>query len=92
MRMFSGWFQRSKWRPCLRNVLPKSSVLLCVFLWANGLNVKNVHKEMFPVNGGKCLSRKAVHNWFEKFSQGRSKVAYCVGPGRLVEIVTEAAV
>jgi hypothetical protein len=21
---------------------------------------------MFPVNGGKCLSRKAVHNWVEK--------------------------
>jgi hypothetical protein len=24
---------------------------------------------MFPVYGGKCLSRKAVHNWVEKFSQ-----------------------
>jgi hypothetical protein len=30
---------------------------------------------MFPIYGGTCLSRKAVHNWFEKFSQGRSKVA-----------------
>jgi myo-inositol catabolism protein IolC len=30
---------------------------------------------MFPVYGGKCLSRKAVHNWVEKFSQGRSKFA-----------------
>jgi hypothetical protein len=29
---------------------------------------------MFPVYGGKCLSRQAVHNWIEKFSQGRSKV------------------
>jgi hypothetical protein len=29
---------------------------------------------VFPVYGGKCLSRKAVHNWTEKFSQGRSKV------------------
>jgi hypothetical protein len=27
------------------------------------------------VYGGKCLLRKAVHNWVEKFSQGRSKVA-----------------
>jgi hypothetical protein len=30
---------------------------------------------MFHVYGGKCLSRKAVHTWLEKFSQGRSKVA-----------------
>jgi hypothetical protein len=32
------------------------------FLWAKGLNAKDIHKEMFPVYGGKCLSRKAVHN------------------------------
>jgi hypothetical protein len=36
------------------------------FLWAKGLNAKDIHKEMFPVYGGKCLSRKAVHNWAEK--------------------------
>jgi hypothetical protein len=30
---------------------------------------------MFPVYGVKCLSRKAVHNWVEKLSEGRSKVA-----------------
>jgi hypothetical protein len=30
---------------------------------------------MFPLYGGKCLSRKAVHNWVEKFSQGHSKAA-----------------
>jgi hypothetical protein len=38
-------------------------------------NVKDSHKEMFPVYGGKCLSCKMVHNWFEKFPQGRLKVA-----------------
>jgi hypothetical protein len=27
---------------------------------------------MFPVYGGKCLSSKDVHNWVEKFFQGRS--------------------
>jgi hypothetical protein len=42
------------------------------FLWARGLNAKHVHKEMFPVYGGKCLSRKAVHNWVEKSSEGRT--------------------
>jgi hypothetical protein len=46
-----------------------------VFLWAKGPKAKYTHKEMFPAYGGKCLSRKAVQNWVEKFSQGRSKVA-----------------
>jgi hypothetical protein len=36
---------------------------------------KDTDKEMVPVSDGKCLSRKAVHNWIEKCSQGRSKVA-----------------
>jgi hypothetical protein len=33
-------------------------------LWAKGLNANNIHKEMFPVYGGKCLSRKAVAPWW----------------------------
>jgi hypothetical protein len=32
------------------------------FLWTERLNAKDIHKEMFPVYGGECLSRKAVHN------------------------------
>jgi hypothetical protein len=36
------------------------------FLWTEGLNAKDIHKERFPVCGGKCLSRKAVYNWVEK--------------------------
>jgi hypothetical protein len=42
--------------------------LVCLFVWAKGLNAKDIHKEMFPVYGGKCFSRKAVHKWVEKFS------------------------
>jgi hypothetical protein len=45
------------------------------FLWAKGLNAKDIHKEIFPVYGGKCPSCKDVHNWVEKFSQGHFKVA-----------------
>jgi hypothetical protein len=45
------------------------------FLLPKGLNAKNIHKKNFPVYGGKGLSRKAVHNCFEKLSQGHSKVA-----------------
>jgi hypothetical protein len=33
------------------------------FLWAKGHNAKKIHEEMFPFYGGKCLWRKAVHNW-----------------------------
>jgi hypothetical protein len=32
------------------------------FLWEKGLGANDIHKEMFPVYGGKCLSCKAVHS------------------------------
>jgi hypothetical protein len=43
------------------------------FFVGKRVNAKNIYEEIFPVYGGKCLSRKAVHSWVEKFSQGRSK-------------------
>jgi hypothetical protein len=36
-------------------------------LWAKGLNANDIHEEMFPVYGGKCLSRKAVPSWWQKY-------------------------
>jgi hypothetical protein len=36
-------------------------------LWANGLNEKNIHIEMFPVYSGKCLPHKAVPPWWQMF-------------------------
>jgi hypothetical protein len=39
---------------------------LCVFLWTKSLNANDIHKKIFPVYGGKCLSRKAANNWVEK--------------------------
>jgi hypothetical protein len=47
---------------------------------------------MFLVYVGKCLSRKAVHNWVDSFSQGRSKITDDARPDRPVEIATEATV
>jgi hypothetical protein len=38
-------------------------------------------KEIFSLYVGKCLSPKAVHNWVEKHSQGRSKIADDARPG-----------
>jgi hypothetical protein len=70
----------------------RSVLLLCfAFLWAKGLDAKDIHKEMSPVYIGKCLSRKAVHSWVEKFCQEHSKVIDAQ-PGRPVEIATEATV
>jgi hypothetical protein len=59
-------------------------------LWAKLLNRKDIHKEMFLIYGVKCLWYKALRNWVEKFSQGRSKVADDGRPSRPVEIATEA--
>jgi hypothetical protein len=61
-------------------------------LWAKGLNAKDIHREILPLYGGKCLLRKAFHKWVEKFSQGRSKVADDALLGRPVDIATEATV
>jgi hypothetical protein len=44
------------------------------FSWAKRLNKKDIIKEMFPVYGGKCFSRKAVRNWLEKLSQRRFEI------------------
>jgi hypothetical protein len=45
------------------------------FLRAKGLNAEDINKQIVPVQCGECWSCKAVNNWGEKFSQGRSKVA-----------------
>ena len=44
------------------------------FLWAKGMAAKDVHKEMLPMYGEHCLSRHAVHNWAQKFSEGRRSI------------------
>jgi transposase len=66
--------------------------MCCALLWAKRLTAKDILIELFPVYGGKCLSRKPAHNWVEKFSQGRSKVADDARRGRPVETATEATV
>jgi len=41
------------------------------FLWAKGMAAKDIHKEMLPMYDEHCLSRQAVHNWVQKFSDSR---------------------
>jgi hypothetical protein len=45
---------------------------------------------MLPLYGGKCLSRKAVHIWAEKFSKGRSEVTDDARRFLPLKIATEA--
>jgi hypothetical protein len=59
-----------------------------LILWMKGLNAKDIHKEIFPVYGGKCLSRKSIHNWVEKFFQARSKVIHDARPAAEVVVTT----
>ena len=44
------------------------------FLWAKNIEAKDIHKEMLPMYGEHCLSRQAVHNWVQKFSEGRTSI------------------
>jgi hypothetical protein len=44
------------------------------FLWAKNMVAKDIHKEMLPMYGEHCLSRQAVHNWVQNFSQGRISI------------------
>jgi hypothetical protein len=62
------------------------------FVWAEWLNAKDIHKEIFPAYVGKCLSRKAVQNWIEEFSQRRSKFADDARPSRPVAQVAHIIV
>jgi hypothetical protein len=51
------------------------------FLWAKGLNAKDIYKEIFPLYGGKCLSRKEVHNWAVNISLMTKRLTRSCGSG-----------
>jgi hypothetical protein len=46
--------------PVLKGYTTKEQRPLVRFLQAEGLNAKDIHKEVFPVYSGKFLSHKAV--------------------------------
>jgi hypothetical protein len=49
------------------NTEEQPSIVL-LFLCAEGLNAMDIHKEIFPVYGGECFSRNAVHKWVANVS------------------------
>jgi len=50
------------------------------------MEAKDIHKEMLPMYGEHCLSCQAVHNWAQKFSEGRTNIEDEHRAGRPVEI------
>jgi len=44
------------------------------FLCAKKMEAKDIHKEMLPMYGERCLSCQAVHNCVQKFSEGRTSI------------------
>ena len=44
------------------------------FLLAKDMAAKDIHKEVLPMNSEHCLSRQAVHNWVQNFSEGRTSI------------------
>jgi len=62
-------------------------VALCDFC-GQKMEAKDIHKEMLPMYGEHCLSRQTVHNWVQKFSEGRTSIEDEHRAGRPVEIAT----
>jgi transposase len=52
------------------------------------MDAEDIHKEMLPMYGEHCLSCQVVHNWVQKFSDGRTSIKDKQQDGRLVEIAT----
>jgi hypothetical protein len=59
--MFRGCFN-SQNGVVLEEYTTEENITVARFVWTKGLDAKDINKEMFPVSGGKCLSRKAVVN------------------------------
>jgi hypothetical protein len=38
------------------------------------MDAKDIHKEMLPMYGEHCLLRQEIHNWVQRFSEGRTSI------------------
>jgi hypothetical protein len=52
------------------------------FLWAKNMDARDIHREMLPMYGEHCLSRQAIHNLVQKFSEGRTSIEDELRAGR----------
>jgi len=60
----------------------------CAFFVGKIMEAKVIHKEMLPMYGEHCLSRQAVRNWVQIFSEGWTSIEEEHRAGRPVEIAT----
>jgi hypothetical protein len=60
------------------------------FLWPKGMVAKDIHQEILLIYREHCLSRQAVRNWVQKFSERRTSIEDEHRVGRPVEIATPA--
>jgi len=60
----------------------------CAFFVGKKMEAKHIHKEMLPMYSEHCLSRQAVYNWVQKFSEGWTSIEDEHRAGRTVEIAT----
>ena len=44
------------------------------FLWTKDMAAKDIHKETLPMYDEHCLSRQAVRNGVQKFSEGQTSI------------------
>ena len=51
-----------------------------------------MHREIHPMYGDNCFSRKTVFNWIQEFNKGRQSIRDQERPGHLVEVSIEATV
>jgi len=58
------------------------------FVGKKKMEAKDIHKEILPMYGEHCLSCQTVHNWVQKFSEGRTSIEDEHRAGRPVEIAT----
>jgi hypothetical protein len=67
----------------------KTAWCCAVFVYKS-MAAMDIHKEMLPMYGERRLSHQAVHNWVQKFSEGRTSIEDEHPVGRPAEIATPA--
>jgi hypothetical protein len=65
----------------LEGYTTEDQIPVMLFLWSKGLNANDIHKEMFSVYGGECLSSKVVHNGVANVSMMTKRLKLRCGSG-----------
>jgi hypothetical protein len=50
------------------------TVWRCAIFVGKKHGAKDIHKEMLPMYSEHCMSRQAIHNWVQRFSEGWTSI------------------